>query len=221
MNTFVDTWRTPLLLVGLSLVPAIAGGFRVVEIASGSPAPETARFFHTPGPVLLHVVAATLYALGGAFQFSRGLRRRWPGWHRVAGRVLAVCGVLSATTGVFMAVATDIPLGMQGPLLLCVRVIVGAAMVAFIGFAWRTAVTRDFVAHEGWMTRAYALGLGAGTQVVVLGPWALFGIEPLGLTRDLLMLFAWLLNLAFVEWLLRRKSLTTARASGSLVRAGH
>ncbi|MBT5707899.1 MAG: DUF2306 domain-containing protein, partial [Verrucomicrobia bacterium] len=42
---------------------------------------------------------------------------------------------------------------------------------------------------------AYALGQGAGTQVLVVIPWHLLIGEPSGLTRDLLMTFAWIVNL--------------------------
>ena len=45
-----------------------------------------ARFVASPIPVLLHIASVTIYSLLGAFQFSAGLRRRWPGWHRAEGR---------------------------------------------------------------------------------------------------------------------------------------
>jgi hypothetical protein len=37
--------------------------------------------------VVVHIVAAALYALLGAFQFSARLRRRRPDWHRRSGRL--------------------------------------------------------------------------------------------------------------------------------------
>jgi hypothetical protein len=54
------------------------------------------------------------------------------------------------------------------------------------------------------MIRAYALGQGAGTQVLVLGPGVLLSGEVLGPTRDLLMTLAWAINLAVAEHLIRR-----------------
>ena len=49
------------------------------------------------------------------------------------------------------------------------------------------------------MIRAYALGQGAGTQVLVLLPWMLVSGESGGLTRDLLMTLAWTINVVVAE----------------------
>jgi uncharacterized membrane protein len=39
-------------------------------------------------------------------------------------------------------------------------------MVLSIGLGIHAIRRRDFKAHGAWMTRAYAIGLGAGTQVL-------------------------------------------------------
>ena len=52
--------------------------------------------------------------------------------------------------------------------------------------------------------RAYALGMGAGTQVFTHLPWIIAGgALPTGYTRDAAMAAGWIINLAFVEWRLR------------------
>ena len=197
-------WRVPLALVVLSLVPVAAGAGRLAGLASGAEVtPDTARFAAAPIPVALHIVSATPYCLLGAFQFSAGLRRRWPAWHRRAGRVLAGLGIVSALSGVWMAARYEIPSAMQGPLLLGVRVTVGLAMAAAIVLAVVAILRRDFDVHEAWMIRAYAMGQGAGTQVVVLGPGLLLFGDVQGLTRDLLMTLAWVLNLVVAERIIR------------------
>ena len=65
--------------------------------------------------------------------------------------------------------------------------------------------SRNIVRHRAWMTRAYALALGAGTQAFTVGfGEALFGT---GVVRtDLMMAAAWAINLAFAEWVIRRPS---------------
>ncbi len=66
---------------------------------------------------------------------------------------------------------------------------------------------RDFARHRAWMIRGYAIGIGAGTQAVTQIPVVL-AIGPLNeLTTALMMLGAWLLNLAVAEWFLRGRSL--------------
>jgi len=205
MTTSARRWRGPLALVTLSLVPVVAGGARLGGLATGAEVtPETARFAASPLPIALHIASATLYSLLGAFQFSAGLRSRWPVWHRRAGRVLAASGVLAALSGMWMAAAYEIPAPLQGSLLFGVRMCVGAAMAASIVIAVVAILRRDVARHEAWMIRAYALGQGAGTQVLVLGPGALLLGDVLGPTRDLLMTLAWAINVVFAEYVIRR-----------------
>ena len=81
-------WLVAALLL-LSAIPLAAGAFRLTQLAGGAEiTPANARFFASPLPVVLHIVGAAVYAILGAFQFAPGFRRRRPGWHRAAGRLL-------------------------------------------------------------------------------------------------------------------------------------
>lgn len=203
-------FKVPALLITLSLVPALGAIVRLVSLSGDARlTPENARFVAAPIPILIHVLAATSYCLLGAFQFSRGLRRRWPRLHRRAGRLLALCGLLAGVTGVWMTASYPIPTSQQGPILYWVRLAVGSAMVASIMIAWWSILRRQVARHEAFMVRAYALGQGAGTQVLVLLPWMLISGESGGLTRDLLMTLAWTINVVFAEVVIRLR-----RASG-------
>lgn len=198
-----SVFKVPALLVVLSLVPTFGGVIRFMSMSSDvAVTSENARFVHSPVPIVLHVIAATLYCLLGAFQFSHGFRVRWPGLHRRAGRALALFGLLAAASGVWMTVSYEIPAGMQGPILYGVRVLVGVAMFASIVIAWSAILRRDVPRHEAFMIRAYALGQGAGTQVLVLGPWMAITGDSTGLTRDLLMALSWAINVAVAEWII-------------------
>ncbi|MDF2092222.1 DUF2306 domain-containing protein [Knoellia sp. 3-2P3] len=87
-------WRVPAALVALSVIPVLAGTARLVELAGGPAViPADARFAASPLPVGVHIVCAAVYALLGALQFAAGFRRRRPGWHRAAGRVLVVAAL--------------------------------------------------------------------------------------------------------------------------------
>ena len=77
-----------------------------------------------------------------------------------------------------------------------------------IVLAWTAIMRRDIAQHGAWMIRGYALGQGAGTQVLVMLPWTLIYGEASGLTRDLLMSAAWVINLAVDEWIIRRRPAT-------------
>ncbi|MEU0490197.1 DUF2306 domain-containing protein [Nocardiopsis sp. NPDC006139] len=80
------------------------------------------------------------------------------------------------------------------------RLVFGSAMAAavLLGFA---AVRRgDIAGHRAWMTRGYAIGLGAGTQVFTHLPWVLLLGQPGEATRTVLMAAGWVVNLAVAEW---------------------
>jgi hypothetical protein len=93
----------PVGLIVLSLIPVLAGAFRLSELMGG---PEitanNARFVASPIPVTVHIVSVTLYSLLGALQFVPSLRRGRSSWHRIAGRMLVPAGVLVAVSGLWM-----------------------------------------------------------------------------------------------------------------------
>ncbi len=196
-------WWVPTGLLALAVVPVAAGTGRVVQVLGGPEVlPPDARFAASPVPLVVHVVAAVAYAVLGAFQFSARLRRRRPDWHRRAGRLLVVLGLTVAFSGLWMTLSYP-PKEGTGPLLWAARLVVSVGMGASIVLGVLAVRDRDLRGHRAWMTRAYALGLGAGTQAFTVG----VGVAVLGsgvVRHDLLMVSAWVLNLAIAEWVVRR-----------------
>lgn len=206
-------FEIPALLLALSIVPVLGGVARLRSLSAGvSGGADDARLFAAPAPVLIHVITATTYALLGAFQFSNGIRLRWPQWHRLAGALLFGCGVLTGVTGIWMTVFYQIPASLQGPLLYGVRLLVGVALLTSVVQGLARILRRDLVQHEAWMLRAYALAQGAGTQALLCLPVMLVSGPVLGLPRDILLSAAWLLNLAVAESLIRRRARVARRA---------
>ncbi|QJY49019.1 DUF2306 domain-containing protein [Pseudonocardia broussonetiae] len=199
-----SSWWVPAALVALGLVPVIAGSLRLVELAGGTEAmPSDARYAASPLPVVIHIVCATVFAVLGAFQFSPRLRRRRPGWHRRAGRVLVVAGLGVALTALWLNQffpRADAAREVLYPL----RTVFGVAMVVTIVLGFTAARRRDFARHRAWMIRSYAIGLVAGTQVFTLGfGGVIFGTGDL--TTALLLGAAWAINLAVAERQIRRR----------------
>ncbi|NJC66097.1 DUF2306 domain-containing protein [Planosporangium flavigriseum] len=209
----------PVGLILLSAVPVIAGAARVAQLTGGGPVtPDNARFFASPAPVVVHIVSVTLYSLLGAFQFSPGFRRRRPGWHRIAGRLLVPCGLAAALSGLWMTLFYPRPPA-DHVLLTPMRLVFGSAMVACIALGFAAIRRRDITRHRAWMARGYAIGLGAGSQALTHLPWILLVGQPTGLTRALLMLAGWVINLAVVEWALRRRPARPTRTVATLTDA--
>ncbi len=201
-------WLPPVGLIVLSLIPVLAGAVRLNELM-GSPeiTANNARFVASPIPVTVHIVSVTVFSLLGALQFVPSLRRGRPSWHRIAGRILVPAGALVAISGLWMNFFYPRPPG-DGESLVVVRLIVGSAMLASIVLAVLAIRRRDFTSHGAWMTRGYAIALGAGTQVFTMLPWVLiFG--PIGaadeLPRTVLMTAAWVINLALAEYVIRQR----------------
>jgi len=207
MKSTKSDWLIPGALIALSLVPAIAGTVRMAQLAGGATSitPENARFFAAPVPVLLHIPAVIVFSMLGAFQFSPGFRRRRHGWHRAAGRILIPCGMVAALSGLWMTYSYPWPPG-DGQLLYVERLVFGSAMVLSIALSVVAISRRDFVSHGQWMLRAYAIGLGAGTQVLTHLPWFLLvGAKPGERPRALLMGAGWVINVVVAEWIIRRR----------------
>lgn len=200
-------------LILLSAIPLIFGALRLNELANDAEiTPANARFFASPVPVILHIVGAGIYALLGAFQFVSRLWRRGTSWHRWAGRILVPGGLLVGLSGLWMTLfyprsedASD--------LLFVLRLLFGSGMVLSIVLGYAAIRQRDILQHRNWMMRAYAIGLGAGTQVLtgmvgelVFGPPTQFG-------NALLMGAGWVINLAVAEWAIRKRSVSSARTA--------
>ncbi len=202
MTSWRSTWLVPIALVALGTVPVIAGAVRLVELSGGTAAlPSDARYDATPLPVVLHIVCAAVFAILGAFQFAPRLRRH--GWHRRAGRVLVVAGLGVALSALWLN--QYVPrAGAIRELLYPLRLVFGVAMVVTIVLGFLAARRRDFARHRAWMTRSYAIGLVAGTQVFTLGiGGAVFGTGEL--TTTLLLAAAWGINLAVAERAIRTR----------------
>ncbi len=196
------SWPVPTGLLFLALVPVIAGSMRINELASGATVTaENARFFDSPVPVVAHIVCSALYLVLGALQFIPSLRRRR--WHRFAGRVLVPAGLVSALSGIWMAVGYDLP-AVNGPALAVIRVGLGVMMATGLVVAVAAIRRRNVRVHRAWMIRSYAIGLGAGTQVFTLMPMMLDLGIPETAQYTILMAAGWGINMVVAEIAIRR-----------------
>ncbi len=192
-------------LLLLSLIPAIAGAVRMATVLGGAEiTPENARFISTPLPILIHIVSSMLYAVFGAFQFPRGVRHRWPKWHRWSGRLLIPAGFAVALSGLWMTLFYPWPDG-DGIALYTMRLIVGTAMLIALVIGVEAVRRYKFAAHGAWMLRAYALAMGAGTQVFTQLPLAIAPDLSNDAMRALTMGAGWLINILIAELVIRRK----------------
>lgn len=209
-------------LILLSAIPLAGGAFRLNQLASGAEiTPANARFFASPLPVVLHIVGAIVYALLGAFQFVSRLWQRGVGWHRWVGRLLLVpCGLIVGLSGIWMTLfypGTNSTASAGALLLYALRLLFGSGMVFSIIFGFIAIRRGSMIHHRAWMTRAYAIGLGAGTQALALAAGEMIGGPPNELEHALLMGAAWVINLAVAEWSIRKRPGRTVRPASVAV----
>ncbi|MCW2706186.1 MAG: hypothetical protein JWM22_28 [Frankiales bacterium] len=198
----------PLALIALAAIPITAGTLRLVEVFGGPHnLPTNPRITASPAPVVIHIVTASLYAVLGALQFSVALRRRHPRWHRMSGRLVVPLGLTVALSALWMMAFYSGPQDTNA--LLPIRFAFGIGLAACITIGLVAIRRGDVRRHQAWMTRGYAIALGAGTQVFTLGLGKpVVGSGPLAIS--LLLIAAWCINLPIAEYVLRR----TRRARG-------
>jgi uncharacterized membrane protein len=210
-------WLVAAGLILLSVIPLAGGAFRLSELAGGAPiTPSNARFFASPIPVELHILTGGVFALLGALQFAAGFRRRWPAWHRAAGRIVLVCGLLVGLMGLWMTLFYARQPG-TGDLLYAIRLIFGSAMIGSLVLGFAAIRRGDIKEHRAWMARGFAIGLGAGTQALtqMLGSFVI--PTPTEFSITFLMGAGWVINLAVAEWAIRRQPMLRARTAASVV----
>lgn len=216
-RTGLAEWLVVAALLVLSAIPLAGGAFRLTALAGGAEiTPANARFFASPLPVELHIVSASLFALLGAFQFSSSFRRRRPGWHRAAGRLLVLCGLLVGFSGLWMTLFYAHPVG-DGDFLSALRLLFGSAMIVSIVLSFAAIRRGNVKEHRAWMMRGYAIGLGAGTQALVLMAGEMIAGKPSEFSRALLMGAGWVINLAVAEWVIRKRPAPPARRASAVV----
>lgn len=204
-------------LITFGLIPILANALRRAALAVGAAGSAPGEAGGMPLPVILHVVGATVFVVLGALQFSADFRRRRPSWHRIAGRLALLAALLAAGSGLWLAFAT---LPHSSALLFLFRLLAAAGLALSIVLGFRAIRQRRLPQHRAWMIRAFAIGLGAATQVFTLGfGEAIFGRSELSIA--LLNGAGWAINLVLAEWLIHRTPRRAARrtANRTAVRA--
>lgn len=193
-------------LLALSVVPVVGGLARLGSLADGVELiPVDPRTLAHPAAIAVHVVSVSIWCVLGAFQFSARIRRHRPLWHRSAGWLLVLSGLVTAGSGMWLTHVYP-PGELDGPWLYWMRMVVSTAMAVCIARGVCTILRREIRSHRAWMTRAYALALGAGTQVFTHIPFLLIEDFHTETGRNIAMGAGWAINALVAEWALRRRT---------------
>ena len=160
------TWRLPVALVALGLIPVLAGSARLAELAGG-PELLPPRFDPSPVPLVVHIVGVIIFAVLGAFQFSVDRGRPRSAWHHAAGHLLVVVGMVVALSALWLTLFH--PRTEGGDLLFLFRLLAGTGMFASL-LLGSMAIRRRDIAPPSCRVRAGAINLAVAEWFIRRGP---------------------------------------------------
>ncbi|MEM7156588.1 MAG: DUF2306 domain-containing protein [Myxococcota bacterium] len=200
-------WRAPATLWAVGSIAVLTAIARLVFIGqglAGQPVPDDYDGAHYLDHALVagsHMVLGIVFVALGPLQFSASFRRRFPAWHRVAGRVFVAAGLVMGLGGVWMnAVLPNV----GGMLKYVSTHVFGVAMVLSLVLAVLAIRRGDVARHRMWMVRAFAIGLAPATQRWLLIPVFVALGEVDDLVIGIGMCAGWIINVAVGEWVLAR-----------------
>lgn len=127
--------------------------------------------------LLGHLLAAAVLNLVGLLQFLPWLRRRFPVWHRWAGRSFMVMALAATVSGLWLTWVRGARLGDISAIAITLN---GLLIVLAVVMAWRLARKRRFVEHRRWAIRAFLLVSGVWFLRLGLMAWIIINQGPRG-----------------------------------------
>lgn len=139
---------------------------------------------HIPGAtasnlvVAAHVFLALLILVGGPLQIIPGVRRRFPAFHRLVGRLYLSAMVLTSLAGLYLVWVRG---GTIGDISMHLGITLNALFIlAFSWMALRTALKGRFEAHRHWTLRLYLVGTAVWFFRITFSLWLLIHGRPVG-----------------------------------------
>jgi uncharacterized membrane protein len=178
------------------------GGYALFHVATGFRYMPLENPMLAPWGLRAHIAASGFAMITGAFQFLKPLRQKAPAVHRWIGRIyVTACTAGGVAGGTIALSSTAGPIAGWGFFMLAIL------WVPFTLLGWTAAMRRDFIAHERWMIRSFALTFGAVTLRLYLPAVGILDLEFLPAYR-IIAWAAWVPNLIVAElWLRSRPNL--------------
>jgi uncharacterized membrane protein len=113
---------------------------------------------------LVHIVPSLLFILLLPLQFVSRLRRRYPRFHRVTGRVLVILGMVIGLSALGLSTS---PVG--GVTEAAATTLFGCYFLFALGKAWLHIRNRQVERHREWAIRMASVALGVATTRPIIG----------------------------------------------------
>lgn len=166
----------------------------------------------------MHLLFAVVLNLGGPLQLVPRQRMRFPAVHRWIGRVYVPTAFAAGVSGLYLSLSGRRVVGDTSQ---HVAIVVNGLLILVCAvLAWRTAMARDFRAHERWALRLFLVVSGVWFFRVGLMFWLAVNGRPVGFDPETFR-GPFLTFLAFAQYLLPLMVLEAylwARARGTAAR---
>lgn len=163
-------WTLTLLLVTIGLL-AVTRRTYVLLNAPHAPARFAAAaamdagFANQHALTLLHILPAGLFMILMPLQFVGRIRERWIVWHRWAGRLLIILGLIVGPSALVLSYTT--PVG--GANETAATTLFAVLFLIFLGLGFWNIRHRRIARHREWMIRAFGVALGVATTRPIVG----------------------------------------------------
>jgi uncharacterized membrane protein len=151
-----------------------------------------------PARILVHVAASLVALAIGPFQFIPAIRRRRK-LHRGLGMTYFAAVFIGGVSGFFTAFIAQ-----GGPISVAGFIVLSLLWLCTASLALRAVKRADYVGHEDWAIRNFALTFAAVTIRLQLGAGFATG-RPFEDFYWMLSWTCWIPNLLLAEWLIRRR----------------
>lgn len=207
----IGQWFFAAYIISVYALPAILGNPELTFQVSPTQGLKSENGFDT-FMLFSHVLPAALLALSGLFQLFPIIRRKYPKFHRYNGRLFLSLGLAGALTGLYLSWGAGFRLSNIGAIGVTLN---GILIPIAIFFAWKTAIKKDFVAHQRFAIHSFLLINGVWSFRLYLMAWYIINQGSFGNTRTIdgpadiaLSIACYLLPMAIAEFIFwaKRKS---------------
>ncbi|WP_240701823.1 DUF2306 domain-containing protein [Pseudoalteromonas rubra] len=174
-------WSFAIYILSIYALPLLIGAPELADKASPAQGFDNSGGFNSL-MFFGHIIPAALMAMSGIFQLSPGVRKRYPRFHRYNGRLFLVLGMSGALTGLYLSWGVGIRLSDIGAMGVTLN---GLLIPVFVVLAWRSALNKQFAAHQRWAVHSFILVNGVWAFRLFLMGWYVINQGPNGNTRSL------------------------------------
>ncbi|MFK7775425.1 MAG: DUF2306 domain-containing protein [Saprospiraceae bacterium] len=158
----------------------------------------------------MHVILAAIITIGGPLQLMKGVRKKFPKFHQINGRIYIYSAFLISMAGFYLAWIRGSVGGLIGAIFISIN---GTLILICAFYTIRKAMARQLLEHRKWAIRLFLAMSGVWFFRVFLMLWLTIHQGPVGFDMEafqgpalnMLYTFSYVLPIVFAEFYFRAK----------------